>query len=331
MCGNPKGHFYHLSNADLKVTFCDIGASIVKLETRDRAGRFVDVVLGYPLPDDYRRFGAYLGSTIGRVANRIKQGQFNLNGKSYQLDINNGPNHLHGGNQALNIKYFQTMMEDEQITFTTMMMDQESGYPGNVEVTVRYQLEGKALRIDLMAISDQDTICNLTNHAYFNLNGAHSGDILGHYLQVDADHYVPIDETGIPLGELQDVMDTPFDVRQPRLIEEMLGHEHQQLHRGNGLDHGFILKPHGKAVLYSPLSGIKLTLTTTQPGLQIYSGNYLEGSLAKHGTYQNHAGIALEAQVPADAINQPQLGNIILKAGKVYHHSIKYELMTMED
>jgi aldose 1-epimerase len=320
---NKHGQFYQLENEYLKIVFCDIGASVVQLWVPDQDGIRRDVVLGYPEPNDYDRFGSYLGSTIGRVANRIKDGKFVLNGQEYQLDINNGPNHLHGGLQALHLKQFKVLVEQEQITFSTMMLDQESGYPGNVEVTVRYQLEGKALRIDLMAISDQDTLCNLTNHSYFNLNGEQSGSMVNHQLMIEADEYVPINEVGIPVGII--AVDDVFDLRQPRMIKDLLGGNHPQLIFGNGLDHGYKLRKHGKAVLVGDQSGITMTLTTSQPGIHVYTGNYLEGSLAKHGVYHNHDGIALEAQVFADAVNQQDLGNVVLRANEVYHQTIKFE------
>lgn len=317
------GKFITLENEYIKITFCDIGASIVALFTKDRDGVFADVVLGYSEPKDYRQFGCYFGAVCGRVANRIDKGQFILNGQRYQLDINNGDNHLHGGNAGCSVVDFDyQLIEDNKIIFTKILVDGASGYPGNVEIRISYTLSDNNIIIDYYGVSDQDTILNLTNHSYFNLNGHSSGDILEHYLTINADTYIPINERCIPLGIKTKVDSTVFDFKMAKKIGKDINKEDAQLLIARGYDHSFEVNEHC-ATLYSKTSGRCLDVYTTNQGMQLYTGNWIDDVEGKGYVYQRNAGVALETQYHPDAVNQSTFDQPILRKGESYNHQTR--------
>lgn len=303
------------------------GGIIRSLSTPDRHGRTEDIVLGFDSLSAYEERHPYFGTITGRVANRIAKGRFSLEGKTYSLAINNGPNHLHGGINGFDRKNWkartETSPEAVSLILSHVSPDGDEGYPGAVSVEVRYTMSAtNALRIDYRATTTKTTPINLTNHAYFNLAGHASGDILHQNLQIFADSYVPVDETLIPIGTISPVQNTPFDFRQPHPIGEHLAEV------GIGYDHNFVLGLSSNglrraAYAWDPASGRSLEVTTTQPGIQFYTGNYLSGKEVGKGgiPYTKHAGFCLETQGFPDAINQPGFPSTVLKPGEEYAHT----------
>lgn len=313
-----NGNFITLTNKEIQVTFCDVGASIVSLYTKDRCGNWDDIVLGYQSAEEYYQFGTYFGAVCGRCANRINHGKFELNKKEFQLDINNGDNHLHGGLNGANQKRFSyEVINPNSICFSTRLRDGESGYPGNADIKVTYTLKDNELIIDYYGVSDQDTLMNLTNHSYFNLNGHDSGNILEHLLTIHADYYVPINERSIPLGKKEKVEKTPFDFRVAKEIGRDISNDHPQLINGKGYDHSFCVEGLA-AKLTSQRTGRSLEIITTCEGLQVYTGNYISNVAGKTTTYNERSGIALETQYHPDAINQKWCKKPILLKGDEY-------------
>jgi aldose 1-epimerase len=305
-----------------KVT--NYGATLTELHVPDRNGELVDVVLGFDNLEQYLRH-RYYGSTLGRVANRIAEGRFTLDGNEYTLAINAAPNHLHGGDKGFDKVVWQAEPVDKEegpaVRFAYLSPDGEEGYPGNLQVEVTYTLTHEdALRIDYRATTDRATPVNLSHHSYFNLSGAGNGDVRDHVLEINADHYTPPDENLIPTGEIAPVAGTPFDLRSPTAVGEQI----DQL-PGGGYDENFVLNDRAGEVawaarLYSPRTGVFMELLTDQPSLQLYTGNHLDGTLVgKQGkAYPKHAGLCLEAQHPPDAINQPAFPSVVLRPGETY-------------
>lgn len=325
---------FTLSNASGMVArIIDYGGIITELHAPDREGNFADVVLGFDTLEPYRSDSPYIGALIGRYGNRIAHGRFTLDGQSYQLPVNNGNNHLHGGPDGFDRVKWDATVDGASLRLAYRSVDGEMGYPGNLDVTVVYTLtDDNALVVAFHAVSDQATPVNLTQHSYFNLAGA--GDILGHLLTIEADAFVAIDAESIPTGELTPVTGTPFDFRLPRAIGERIGQPDKQLRHGGGYDHNFALnKPQGKALTLAarvcePVSGRVLELWTEEPGVQFYSGNFLDGSLAGKGrSYPQRSGLCLEPQHFPDSPNQPQFPDTILRPGQVYQTESRFKFL----
>ena len=331
--GQPA-EIYLLRNAKgMEARITTYGATIISLSVPDRAGHMDDVVLGFDtiegyLSRAYLRDSPYFGAVIGRYANRISNGRFQLDGKLISLAINNRPNQLHGG-----IKGFDKVVwegkagggpeADLQLTYESK--DGEEGFPGNLRVTVVYTLTEDALKIDYNATTDRDTVVNLTNHSYFNLKGAGEGDILGHQLQLNADQFTPVDAALIPTGELRSVKATPFDFTKPSSIGARIKVNDEQLIFGKGYDQNFVLSgAEGTlrlaALLQEPTTGRRLEVWTTEPGIQFYTGNFLRGDLVGIGgkPYIFRGGLCLETQHFPDLPNHPEFPSTTLKAGETY-------------
>lgn len=326
---------YTLSNAHgVKATITNYGGTLTSLLVPDKSGKISDVILGFDNVSGYqspafRKSNPYFGALIGRYGNRIKGGKFTLDGKPYTLATNNGPNSLHGGKIGFNQVLWQaepgTSATGQTLKLTYLSKDGEEGYPGNLQVTVVYTLTpDNALRIDYTATTDKTTVLNLTNHAYFNLNHGVSQDILGHEVTLPADRYTVVDATLIPTGELRPVKGTPFDFTAPHTIGERIAQV------PGGYDHNWVLNgaagQHAAATVYEPISGRTLEVSTDEPGMQFYTGNFLDGTLTgKGGTvYGKNAGFCLETQHFPDSPNQPKFPSTVLKPGETYRSSSTY-------
>lgn len=327
---------YTLTNRrGMVVKISDYGGVITQLWAPDRDGKLGDIVLGFDDVAPYAGDSEYFGALIGRYGNRIRGGRFELDGKSCQLPVNNGVNHLHGGPDGFHKKLWRALpfQEAGSVGLTLMYRSAhgEQGYPGTLDVTVVYELtDDNELVLTFDAVTDQATPVNLTQHSYFNLAG--SGDILGHILTIDADRYTPVDATLIPTGELVPVAGGPFDFRTPRAIGEGIDADHEQLRYGRGYDHNFVLnRPPGKASVLAvrvrePRSGRVLELFTEEPGVQFYSGNFLDGRLNGKGrTFHHRSGFCIEPQHFPDAPNQPAFPGTILRPGEEYATVSRYK------
>jgi aldose 1-epimerase len=322
---------FTLTNVNgVEVRTMSYGATIVSLRVPDRRGQLGDVVLGFDTFDEYiTKKPPYFGAIVGRYGNRIAKGRFTLEGKTYQLATNNGPNHLHGG-----VKGFDKLVwrgepfergGDVGIAYTLTSPDGDEGYPGTLNVSVRYTLSAtNELTVDYDATTDKATPINLTQHSYFNLAGDGSGDILGHELAIDADRYTPVDEGLIPTGELALVEGTPFDFRKATSVGARIDADNQQLRYGKGYDHNWALSGgtglHHAARLVDPKSGRTLDVSTTEPGMQFYAGNFLDGTITgKAGHVYNHRnGLCLETQHFPDSPNHANFPSTILRPGARY-------------
>jgi aldose 1-epimerase len=320
---------YTLKNAQgIELTAIGYGGIITSLKTPDRSGAVGDIVLGFDTLDGYLKGHPYFGAIIGRYGNRIGKAQFVLDGKTYPLAKNNGPNHLHGGIKGFDKVLWATSTPAGQnaIVFTRTSPDGEEGYPGNLAMHVTYTLtDANELIVDYHATTDKATPVNLTQHTYFNLAGNGSGDILGHELTLNADRYTPVDDTLIPTGELASVEATPFDFRKPTAIGARINGDHAQLKAGKGYDHNWVLNRSGAgqqlaARVVDPKTGRTLEVTTEEPGIQFYAGNFLDGTLTGKGgaVYAHRTGFCLETQHYPDSPNKPDFPSTILKPGQDY-------------
>jgi aldose 1-epimerase len=318
---------YTLTNANnVKVEITNYGATIVRLYVPDRNGKLDDIILGFDSLAGYYQGKSYFGAIVGRYANRIANARFTLDGKQYQLAANNGVNTLHGGLRGFDKVVWDAVQDGEGITFTYTSKDGEEGYPGNLTVSVRYELSNSnELSIQYRAETDKATVLNMSNHSYFNLNGQGTGDILGHELMLHADAFTPVDSTLIPTGEIKKVEGTPFDFTSPHTIGERVNDTaNEQIRFGMGYDHNFVLKgENGKmkpaARVYSPVSGRTLEVETTEPGIQFYCGNFLDGSAKGKGSvYQRRYGFCLETQHFPDSPNKPSFPTTVLKPGEKF-------------
>lgn len=326
--GTPV-EIFTLSDGPYEARITTYGGVVVSLKAPDRNGKSGDVVLGFDNVDGYiANFNgssdAFFGALIGRYANRIANGKFTLDGKTYSLPLNDGKNSLHGGPHGFNNVVWKGKAVENGVELTYMSKDGEAGYPGNLTAVVRYTLVKGALGIEYSATTDKDTVINLTNHSYFNLAG--QGDILGHQLTLRASRFTPVDSGLIPTGELKPVESTPFDFRKPTEVGARISANDEQLHLGHGYDHNWVLDSGGgrlaeAAELYDPGSGRALKVLTDQPGIQFYSGNFLNGSIKGKGgkTYQLHAALCLETQHFPDSPNHPDFSTTELKPGDTYH------------
>lgn len=325
----------------LRAVVIEYGAILASVETPDRHGRFADITLGYDTLEGWLSNTSYFGATVGRYANRIAGGKFILDEKTYTLATNNAPAgipcHLHGGVQGFDKKFWQGRVAEKdgvqgvELTYTSP--DGEEGYPGNLRASVTYYLtDDDELRIEFTATTDRPTPVNLANHVYWNLTGDPRETILGHELTLSAPCMLPVNAGLIPTGIVQPVADTPFDFTRAKLIGRDIGLLDDQLRFGHGYDHCWVLSRASgvKAVLHDPQSGRLLELSTNQPGLQFYSGNFLDGTVTgKQGVkYQFRAGLCLETQKFPDSPNHWNFFSTILRPGGVYHHSINYRFST---
>jgi len=313
-----------------EVRAINYGGIIVSLRVPDRAGRMGDVVLGYDSLDGYLKATPYFGAIVGRYGNRIAKGAFTLDGHTYRLVTNNGPNHLHGGTRGFDkVVWKADPFEGASgvgVVFTYTSADGEEGYPGNLNARVTYTLtDGDELAFEYFATTDKATPVNLTQHSYFNLAGEGSRDVLDHQLTIDADRYTPVDATLIPTGELASVAGTPFDFRKATAIGARIGQKDEQLVRGGGYDHNFVLNRKGTGLarvirVAEPTSGRVMDVSTTEPGVQFYSGNFLDGSITgKSGhVYRHRYGLCLETQHFPDSPNHPSFPSTILRPGEEY-------------
>lgn len=318
-----------------QVAICNYGGTVVSLLVPDRAGKLGDVVWGYDHFDGYLTNSPYFGCIIGRYGNRIAKGRFTLDGKTYQLATNDGPNHLHGGLKGFDkVLWDATPMMTEAgpaLKLTYVSKDGEEGYPGTLKVTAVYTLtEDNALRLDLSATTDKPTICNLTHHSYFNLAG--KGDILDHVVYMPADHYTPVDETLITTGEIAPVDGTPFDFRKPTTIGARINQDHPQLKFGRGYDHNWVYnKRIGELTLMArvsePSSGRVMEVWSTEPGMQFYSGNFLDGTIVGKGgqVYKFRSAFCMEPQHYPDSPNKPNFPSVVLRPGETYKNTIIYK------
>src|SRR3954454_24849520 len=322
---------YTLTNVrGMEVRAITYGAIIQAIRVPDRAGRPDDITLGYDSLWGYLTASPYFGAVVGRYANRIARGRFALGGQTYRLAAHNGPHHLHGG-----LKGFDKVVWEGKscqrgdtvgVEFQHTSPDGDEGYPGTLHVSVTYTLTpSNQLEVEYRAKTDQATPVNLSQHSYFNLAGEGSGDILGHILEVDADRYTPVDSTLIPTGELASVRNTPFDFRTPMAIGARINQPDPQLKYGKGYDHNFVLNRSGSGVVHAarvvePKTGRTLDISTTEPGLQFYSGNFLDGTITgKSGhVYAHRSALVLETQHFPDSPNHPNFPSTILRPGKEY-------------
>lgn len=330
---------FTLTNAQgMVVKITNFGGIITEIHTPDKHGQLTDVNLGFDHVEPYCKDAPYFGALIGRFGNRIAHGKFTLDGTTYQLATNNGNNHLHGGLVGFDkVIWNATTFETENsvgITLKYLSVDGDQGYPGNLDVTVIYELtNANEILVKYHAVTDKATPVNLTQHAYFNLAGK-GGDILDHEVMINADRFTAIDSEAIPTGELPLVADTPFDFRTPHRVGERINQEHQQLKNGNGYDHNFVLnKAHPKELSLAARvrevnSGRVLEVYTQEPGVQFYSGNWIDGSLTGKGWhYTRRCGLCLEPQHFPDSPNQPQFPNTILRPGEEYTSVMSYKFL----
>jgi len=325
-----KVGLYWIENKGIKAAFTNYGGRLVGLWVKDKNGKATDVVVGMSSAKGFKTATEpYFGATIGRVGNRIAKGKFTLEGQQYQVPLNNGKNALHGG-----VKGFQDVVwnaektNENTLVFTYVSPDGEQGFPGNLNVKVTYTItDDYAVKMEYEATTDKTTVVNLTNHAFFNLNGEGSGTILNHELQIYADKFTPVDEGLIPTGELKSVKNTPFDFTSKHTIGERIETKDEQLKFGKGYDHNYALSEVKKdsfthaATIRGDISGITLDVYTEEPGLQFYSGNFMQGkNTFKSGVKDDfRTAFALETQHFPDAPNQSKFAAITLKAGEKYH------------
>ena len=315
---------YTLTNTNgLKAKIMTYGGIVTSLQVPDRNGNLADIVLGCDSLDEYIKNNPYFGALVGRYANRIAKGKFTLDGFEYTLATNNGSNHLHGGIKGFDkvVWKAEKMQTDEgpALKLTYRSRDGEEGYPGNLSCIVSYTLtNNNKLKISYEAKTDKATIINLTHHSYFNLSGHNSGDILGHELMLNADHFTPVDKDLIPTGEIKPVKGTPMDFTKPMVI----GSRIKQVQ--GGYDHNYVLNSSDgslalAASVYEPKSGRVMEIFTTGPGIQFYTGNFLDGSVkGKGAVYNKHAGFCLETQHFPDSPNKPDFPSVVLKPGEKY-------------
>ncbi|MEU4535470.1 aldose epimerase family protein [Streptosporangium sp. NPDC023825] len=298
-----------LSNGRMRAAVLSYGAILQSLEVSG-----VDVVLGYDNLGDYLTRSRYFGAVVGRYGNRIAGGRFTLDGRDHELPVNNGPNSLHGGTHGFDTRVWRiTAASDTAVTLEYVSPDGEQGYPGTLTVSVTYTLTGDAIRLDYQAVTDAPTVLNLTNHSYFNLAGG--GDVLKHVVRIDADHYLPVDATQIPTGELAPVAGTPFDFTSPYEIGERIADPAL----GGGYDHCYVLR--GGIEVHEPAGGLTMEVTTTEPGVQFYTGNFLDGVATAYG---KHAGLCLETQHFPDSPNRPNFPSVVLRPGERFDSTTTY-------
>jgi aldose 1-epimerase len=332
--GTPVDLYTLRNNKGAEAKISNYGGLVISLKVPDKNGQLGDVTLGYDNLDGYLKETPYFGALIGRYGNRIARGKFTLDGKQYTLATNNYPNALHGGVKGFDKVVWDAKVlvnpEGPSLQLSYVSKDGEEGYPGTLTVTAVYTLtDNNGLKLSFTATTDKDTVVNLTHHSYFNLAG--KGDILGHEVMIPADRFTPVDSTLIPTGELRPVDGTPFDFRTPTTIGARIDQPDEQLKFGGGYDHNWVVnKPMGQfglmARVYEPTSGRVMEVYSTEPGLQFYSGNFLDGKITGKGgrVYNFRNGFCMEPQHYPDSPNQPSFPSVVLKPGQVYHNVIEY-------
>jgi aldose 1-epimerase len=328
---------YTLTNRNgMKVTITNYGGRVVSLLVPDRAGKVADVVLGFDDLSGYLEQNPYFGALVGRYANRIANGEFALDGVEYHVPKNDGPNALHGGIRGFDKKVWtdrDISKQNPSLELTYLSGDGEEGYPGNLSVRVIYTLtDNNELQIDYTATTDKDTVLNLTNHSYFNLAGQGNGDILNHQLMINADRFTPINSTLIPTGELRQVGGTAFDFRKPVAIGARINDDNEQLKFGKGYDHNFVVNHQDARLVLAarvtdPESGRVMEVLTTQPGVQLYTGNFLDGTIHGKGgkVYGYRSALCLETQHFPNSPNQPNFPSAELKPGQTFQETTIYK------
>jgi aldose 1-epimerase len=335
--GKPTALYILQNKNHMQAAITNYGARLVSLLVPDKSGRLTDVVVGYDSIGKYlHRPETYFGAIVGRYGNRIAKGKFKLGGKTYALATNNAPNSLHGGKKGFGaVVWDGRLLSNHSVELTYLSKDGEEGYPGNLRVKVIYTLtDSNALRIEYDATTDKPTVVNLTNHAYFNLNGQGSGTIGNHLVQINADHYTPVDSTLIPTGQIAPVAGTPFDFRQPTAIGARINADNLQLKYGKGYDHNFVLNPlkpgttslNSAATVSGDHSGIYMDVFTQEPGLQFYTGNFMNGSNPLKGGKKDEyrSAFCMETQHYPDSPNEPTFPSTELVPGKTYHTVTMY-------
>jgi aldose 1-epimerase len=335
--GLPVELYTFTNDRGCEVSVCSYGASIVAIKVPDRYGNMSDIVLGYEDTSGYISGKNFFGAAIGRCGNRIGKGRFTLNGEKYQLSCNDGNNHLHGGFNGFSTKVWKCAVKKnnygDYLELCYISHDGDENYPGRLETTLTYSFNDEnELSIHYKALSDKDTICNLTNHSYFNLSGHDFGDILEHQLKIYADAFTETDSESIPTGKILDVESTPLDFRNFHVVGDRINSDYYELKYAGGYDHNLILNKGNKilglcAEMYDKKSGRHMTCITTSPCVQFYSGNYIDGSVkGKNGfTYKKRYGLCLETQFAPDAVNNPEWDSPILKAGDIYDGTTIYK------
>jgi aldose 1-epimerase len=330
---------FTLTNASgMELRISTYGGAVVSLKTPDRTGAMGDVVLGFDTVDGYLNpKEPYFGALVGRYGNRIGHAKFSLDGKTYTLPANDGVNSLHGGAIGFDKRVWTPKeLADGGLQLTLLSKDGDQGYPGNLNVTVAYHLtDANEVKIDYSATTDKDTVLNLTNHTYWNLKGAGTGDILGHVLTLNASKFTPVDAGLIPTGELKPVAGTPFDFTKPTAIGARIGQSDEQLKLGNGYDHNWVLDRKGAGLslaarVEEPTTGRVMEVLTTEPAIQFYTGNFLDGTLTGKGgkVYPVRAALCLETQHYPDSPNKPSFPSTELKPGQTYKTTTVYRFST---
>lgn len=334
-------YLYTLSNSNgMKVKIINYGAAIVSIIVKNKNGDYDDVVLGYDSIKKYEEGDKYFGAIVGRCANRIAYGKFEINGQKYELYTNNDVNHLHGGKIGFNKVVWDILNYNENSDFLELhykSYDGEEGYPGTLNVNIKYILkDDDSLEIEYKAQSDKDTVVNLTNHSYFNLSGHNAGSIINHKVMINSDKFTVNNKKSIPTGEIRKVEGTPMDFRKMRVVGDNIDSDYEQIRLGNGYDHNWILNTNGNinekaAEMIDESSGRKLELFTTMPCMQFYSSNFLDGTdIGKENTrYEKRAGICFETQYAPNAVNMPEFKSPVLKAGEEYNQKtiFKFSLL----
>jgi aldose 1-epimerase len=331
---------FTLKDEKLEVQIATYGGEVLSIKVPDREGKVADVVLGFDTPAGYyensnSKSAAFFGPIVGRYANRIAHAKFTLDGKEYTLAKNNGDNSLHGGPTGFHNRMWAGKIIPDGVELTYLSKDGEEGYPGNLSVTVRYTVKGNELKIEYGATTDKDTVLNLTNHSYFNLGGQGNGTILQEQLQLNASRFTPVDSGLIPTGELKPVAGTPFDFVKPHAVGERINADDEQIKLGHGYDHNFVIDGGGKALtkaaeVYDSGSGRVLEVLTTEPGVQFYTSNFLDGSIkGKQGVaYPRNGALCLETQHFPDSPNHPAFPTTELKPGEKFHSVTLFRFST---
>ncbi|XP_072437387.1 galactose mutarotase [Chiloscyllium punctatum] len=329
----PDGRLVHrftLRSDSVKLSVLSFGGIITSLETGDRRGGLADIVLGFDHLQGYINKHPYFGAVIGRVANRIAEGKFSIDGKEYQLPINNGPNSIHGGLKGFDKVLWTSEILSNGVRFSMTSADGEEGYPGELKVCVTYSLDGAVLSINYKAQTTETTPVNLTNHSYFNLAGHGFPNIYDHEVSIEAENYLPVDKTSIPTGEIAAVENTSFDLRNPVVLGDHIANK-----LPGGFDHNFCLnsskQPSPCARVYHQPSGRLLEIETTQPGVQFYTANFLDGNLKGKGgaVYPKHSAFCLETQNWPDAVNKANFPDALLRPGEEYDHTTWFKFSVL--
>ncbi|KAA2244719.1 galactose mutarotase [Chitinophaga agrisoli] len=326
--------FYLKSKGGVQMAVTNYGAKVVSLLAPDKQGKLEDVELGYDRLSSYiTTKDRFYGGVVGRYGNRIAKGKFKLDGKEYTLAVNNNSNHLHGGKIGYNdVVWDAKQPNDHSIEFHYLSKDGEEGYPGNLDITMTYELtDSNEFKISYKATTDKNTIVNLTHHSFWNLHGAGNGDINDHVLMINADKFTPVDSSLIPSGKLEAVKGTPMDFTTPTPIGQRVGDDFEQLKFGKGYDHNWVLNKKGKelslaATVLEPTSGRYMEVWTTEPGVQFYGGNFMSADMGKGGkTYVHRGALALETQHFPDSPNKPEFPSVVLKPGQTYEQTCIYK------